>query len=74
MKLLFVLLVTLQLLIDLAMPSLPGAFRFNPDESAIGVRVQPVQAQDLKSALQVGPIQKSFEGIVRELIEKLESA
>lgn len=48
MKPLFILFVVVHLLIDLAMPSLPGAFRFNPDESAEAVRVQSVQGQDLK--------------------------
>lgn len=50
MKPLFILFVSLHLLIDLAMPSLPGAFRFNLDESVVGVRVQPVQVQDVKPA------------------------
>lgn len=48
-----VLFVVVHLLVDLAMPSLPGAFRFNPDESVVGVRVQSIQAQDLKPATQV---------------------
>ena len=61
MKLLFVLFVSIHLLIDLAMPSLPGAFRFNPDESAVGVRVQSVQALDLKPATQVDLVLWPFE-------------
>jgi len=61
MKPLFILFVLVHLLIDLAMPSLPGAFRFNPDESAVGVRVQPVQVQDLKPVPQVDWLLRSFE-------------
>ena len=61
MKSLFILFVVVHLLIDLAMPSLPGAFRFNPDESAIGVRVQPLQPQDLKPAPEVDLLWQSFE-------------
>lgn len=53
MKQLFVLFVVAQLLIDLAMPFLPGAFRFNPDESVVGVRVHSVQAYDLKPIAQM---------------------
>ncbi|MBI4240263.1 MAG: hypothetical protein HY613_00985 [Candidatus Rokubacteria bacterium] len=48
MKPVFILFVVIHLLVDLAMPSLPGAFRFNPDESVVGVRVGPVHAQELK--------------------------
>ena len=61
MKSLFILFVIVYLLIDLAMPSLPGAFRFDPDESAVGVRVQPVQAQNLKPAQAVDSLRESFE-------------
>ncbi len=55
MKRLFILFVLVHLLIDLAAPSLPGAFRFNPDESVVGVKVQAVQLQDCKPAAQVSP-------------------
>jgi len=61
MKQLFVLFVTLHLVIDLAMPSLLGAFRFNPDESVVGIRVQPVHAQDLQLAPRVDRLLGSFE-------------
>lgn len=61
MKPLFILFVAIHLLIDLAMPSLPGAFRFNPDESAVAVRLEPVQVQDLKPALQVDVRRALFE-------------
>ena len=40
--------VLIHLVIDLAAPSLPGAFRFNPDESVLAVRVQPVQVEVLR--------------------------
>ena len=53
MKSVFILFVVIHLLADLAMPSLPGAFRFNPDESVVGVRVEPLHAQDLKPTPQV---------------------
>ena len=57
----FTLFVVIHLLIDLAMPSLPGAFRFNPDESAVGVRVEPIHAQNLKPALRVDLHREAFE-------------
>jgi hypothetical protein len=55
MKRLFILFVLVHLLIDLAAPSLPGAFRFNPDESVVGVKVQTVQPHDFKPPLQANP-------------------
>ena len=61
MKALFILFVSLHLLIDLAMPSLPGAFRFNPDESVVGVRVQPVQVQEVKPAAQLDLVRAALE-------------
>lgn len=61
MKSFFTLFVVIHLLIDLAMPSLPGAFRFNPDESAVGVRVEPTHAQNFKPALQVDLHREAFE-------------
>jgi len=48
-----ILFVAVHLLIDLAIPSLPGAFRFNPDESAVGLRMQTVQTQDPAPSPQV---------------------
>lgn len=60
-KFLLVLFVAGHLLIDLAMPSLPGAFRFNPDESVVGLRVQPVQAQDLEPIRQMDSLWGPFE-------------
>lgn len=33
---------------DLALPSLPGAFRFNPDESVVGVQVSSAQPQEVE--------------------------
>lgn len=59
MKSLFNLFVVVHLLIDLAMPSLPGAFRFNPDESVVGIRVQSVQTQPLGPALKADLLGKS---------------
>lgn len=61
MKAFFILFVALHLLIDLAMPSLPGAFRFNPDESVVAVRVEPVPAQDLKPATWLDVRREFFE-------------
>lgn len=61
MKPLFILFVMIHLLADLAMPSLPGAFRFNPDESAVAVRVEPFQAQDLKPVSQVDLLREAFQ-------------
>lgn len=61
MKSLFILFIAVHLLVDLAMPSLPGAFRFNPDESVVGIRVQSVQAQDLRPAVGMDLLWKSFE-------------
>lgn len=61
MKAFFILFVALHLLIDLAMPSLPGAFRFNPDESVVAVRVEPVPAQDLKPAAWLDVRREFFE-------------
>jgi hypothetical protein len=55
MKTISILFVVVHLLVDLAIPSLPGAFRFNPDESVVAVRVQIAQAQDLDSVPQLGP-------------------
>jgi len=49
-----ILFVVVHLLIDLAMPSLPGAFRFNPDESAVAIRIQPVQLPDIQRATHAG--------------------
>jgi hypothetical protein len=60
MKLVFILFLVAHLLIDLAMPSLPGAFRFNPDESVVGVRVQPFQPPDLKPVAQMDLPPESF--------------
>ena len=54
MKRLFILFVVLHLLMDLALPS-AGAFRLNPDESVVGLRVQPVQAQELAAPPQGQP-------------------
>lgn len=48
MKFLFILFVVGQLLTDLALPSLPGAFRFNPDESVVGVQVSSAQPKELE--------------------------
>jgi len=45
---LFVLFVAAHLLIDLGIPSLPGAFRFDPDTSVMGVRIPARQAPDLQ--------------------------
>ena len=53
MKQPFVLFVVAHLVMYLAMPSLPGAFRFNSDESVVGIRVQPVQAHELRPAAQL---------------------
>jgi hypothetical protein len=50
LKPLFILFVAIHLLIDLAMPTLPGAFRFNVDESVLGIRAQAVQIQHFKPA------------------------
>ncbi|MBI4561989.1 MAG: hypothetical protein HY724_08080 [Candidatus Rokubacteria bacterium] len=61
MKAFFILFVALHLLIDLAMPSLPGAFRFNPDESAVAVRVEPVEVEDLKPAPRLDLRRELFE-------------
>lgn len=61
MKSLFILFIAVHLLADLAMPSLPGAFRFDPDESAVGVRVQAVQAQDLRPTVGMDLLRESFE-------------
>ena len=47
---LLVLFLAVHLTADLAMPSLPGAFRFNPDESVVGVPVEPIQAEGLGPA------------------------
>jgi hypothetical protein len=63
----FILFLVVHLLIDLAMPSLPGAFRFNPDESVMGVRVQPVQAPDLKLVAQMDLPPESFALPVRAM-------
>jgi hypothetical protein len=59
-KRLFVIFVAVHLLTDLALPSLPGAFRFNPDESVAGVREEPVQAQDREPAPQEGRLWASL--------------
>ncbi len=64
MKHLFTLFVLVHLLIDLAAPSLPGAFRFNPDESVVAVKVQAVQAQDFRPASQPNP-GKEFSDLFR---------
>ena len=58
MPIVFILFLVAHLLIDLAMPSLPGAFRFNPDESVVGVRVQP--APDQKPVAQMDLPPESF--------------
>ncbi|MBI4608245.1 MAG: hypothetical protein HY726_04475 [Candidatus Rokubacteria bacterium] len=52
MRSLFSLFLVFHLLLDLAMPWLPGAFRFNPDESVVGVRAQPVHTSDVALARQ----------------------
>ena len=54
MKRLFILFVAVHLMMDLAVPS-AGAFRFNPDESVVALRVQPFQAQELAVPPQVEP-------------------
>jgi hypothetical protein len=61
MKRLFVLFVVLHLMADVAMPSLPGAFRFDPDESVAGIRVRAVHLQDMAAHLQVNWLQESSE-------------
>lgn len=61
MKPFFGLFVAIHLLIDLAMPSLPGAFRFNPAESVAGVRVQPTQLQDVKPAARLDLLREALE-------------
>lgn len=60
MKRVFILFVVGHLVMDLAVPS-AGAFRFNPDESVVAVRVQPVQAQDLASAPRAEPLRVAVE-------------
>ena len=67
MKTLLVLFVAAHLVLDLAMPSLPGAFRFNPDESAVGVRVAPVHVQDLRPAPQTDLPRAAFERLRLEM-------
>ena len=54
----FILLVVLHLAMDLAMPSLPGTFRFNPDESVAGVRVQ---GPHVERAGQAGSLRESID-------------
>lgn len=44
-----------------------GAFRFNPAESTVGVRVQPVQASDLKPAPRVDPLPEPVESARMEI-------
>ena len=61
MKRVAILFVLLHLLVDLAIPSWPGAFRFNPDESVVAVRVETVQAHDLASAIQGSSLQMTVE-------------
>lgn len=51
----FALFVALYLLIDLADPTVPGAFRFDPDESVLGTRVKVVRSQDLIGIPQTEP-------------------
>jgi hypothetical protein len=55
-KPLFIPLLVVHLLIDLAMPSLPGAFRFNPDESVVGILVQPVQSHEFPASQMGSPL------------------
>ena len=43
------------------MPSLPGAFRFNPGESAVAVRTQPVRLPDIERATHAGFLRESFD-------------
>ncbi len=57
---LFILFAVAHLVMDLAVPS-AGAFRFNPDESVVAVRVQPVQAQDLASTPKTEPLRVAVE-------------
>ena len=57
---LLILFVAVHLLVDLGMPS-AGAFRFNPDESMVAVRVQPVQAQDFACPPQADPLRVAVE-------------
>lgn len=67
MKPIFILFVVVHLLTDLALPSLPGAFRFNPDESVAGIRVQQRAAQDLRAAPQP---ERLREGALLPRVEK----
>ena len=54
-KRLFILFVLVHLVADLAVPW-AGAFRFNPDESVVALRVQPVQAQEFASGPRAEPL------------------
>ncbi|MBI4591023.1 MAG: hypothetical protein HY725_19525 [Candidatus Rokubacteria bacterium] len=60
MRRLFILFVMVHVVADLAIPS-AGAFRFNPDESVVALRVQPAQAQDLSSAPPAGSLRLAVE-------------
>jgi len=60
MKRVFILFAVGHLVMDLAVPS-AGAFRLNPDESVVAVRVQPVQAQDFACPPQADPLRVAVE-------------
>jgi hypothetical protein len=58
-KPLLVLFVVVHLLVDLAMPSLPGAFRFNFDESVAAVRAPAPPLEELARGVQVDFLRES---------------
>lgn len=60
MKRLFILFVLAHVVMDLAVPS-AGAFRFNPDESVVALRVQPVQGQELASPPRGEPLRMAID-------------
>lgn len=60
MRRLFIFFVLLHLPLDLAVPS-AGAFRFNPDESVLALRVQPVQAQELAAPPLMEPVRRPLQ-------------
>jgi hypothetical protein len=60
MRRLLILFVMVHLLMDLAIPS-AGAFRFNPDESLVGLRVQHVRGQEIDRAPQAEPLRAAVE-------------
>jgi len=61
MKFFFVLFVAVHLLMDLAMPSLPGAFRFNPEESVAGIRAPANSAQAVRREPRMDLLEESFQ-------------